>query len=74
MKTFLAQHLSMWGGMFCLAMYVYSEKILFAIGFIALFLINTCISLYKHAEFVVYTQAQREEFEREMEQKHATED
>jgi len=65
MKQFLAEHLSTWAGMFCLAMYIFKNNIWWAIGFIAMFLVNTFFRLYKHAQFTVFTQKQREEFERE---------
>ena len=71
MKQFLAEHLSTWAGMFCLAMYIFKNNIWWAIGFIVMFLVNTFFRLYKHAQFTVYTQKQREEFERECE-KEAT--
>lgn len=69
MKQFLAEHLSTWAGMFCLAMYVFKNNIWWSIGFVVMFLVNTVFRLYKHAQFTVYTQKQREEFERECEQK-----
>ncbi len=71
MKQFLAEHLSTWAGMFCLAMYVFKNNIWLAIGFVVMFLVNTFFRLYKHAQFTVYTQKQREEFERECEEEEA---
>lgn len=65
MKQFLAEHLSTWAGMFCLAMYVFKNNIWWAIGFIAMFLVNTFFRLYKHAQFTVFTQNSREAFEKE---------
>ena len=73
MKLFLAEHLSVWAGMFCLAMYIFKNSIWWAIGFIAMFLVNTFFALYKHAQFVVFTADQREAFDRECEEKHARE-
>lgn len=70
MKSFIAEHLSVWGGMFCLAMYVFKNNIWWAVGFIVMLLINTFFALYKHAQFTVFTQKQREEFERECAEKH----
>ena len=65
MKQFLAEHLSTWAGMFCLAMYIFKNSIWYAIGFIVMFLVSTFFALYKHAQFVVYTQKEREKFEEE---------
>ena len=65
MKSFLAEHLSIWGGMFCLAMYVYTNSVYYAIGFIVAFIVNTFFSLYKHAQFTVFTQEARDKFEEE---------
>ena len=71
MKEFLAEHFSSWGGMACLSFYLFTGKIWYASGFIVLFCVNTFFALYKHAQFVVYTQTDRDRFQKDLtEEKH----
>ena len=71
MKLFIAEHMSTWAGMLFLALYLMNGSALYAVGFIILFVISTATALYKHAQFVVFTQKQREDFEQECREKHA---
>ena len=66
MGQFITEHLSAWGGMACLSMFLYTNSFWYAIGFIVLFLLNTFYALYKHAQFVVYTQTARDQFHKKL--------
>ena len=68
MKRFLMEQFSLWGGMACLSFYLYTGSVWYAAGFAVLFAVNTFLALYKHAQFVVFTQSARERFEREAEE------